>query len=468
MTDDLDSLRSAFTGRLLTDATDTEPYLIDWRRTWRGTAMAVALPDGVEDVAAIVRWCAANDVAVVPQGGNTGQSGGSVPRAEGRNLVLSLTRMARVRSVDAANDTITVDAGCVLQTVQDAARAAGRFFPLSLGAEGSCTIGGNLATNAGGTAVLRYGNTRDLCLGLEVVTADGRVWDGLKGLRKDNSGYDLRDLFIGSEGTLGVITGAVLKLFPQPVGRATAFAGVNSPAEALALFERLRTRHFDRLTAFEIMSNACLTLVTAHIPSARNPLASSAPWYVLIEFSDLQSEAHAREAIESALVDAIDAGLARDAVIASSDAQAKALWQLRESISETQGASGRAIKHDIAVPVSQIAAFVEAALAATANAFPEASPVTFGHLGDGNLHFNFSLPKGADDAAFAVVQTGLNAVVHDLVRAHGGTISAEHGLGVLRRDEADAHRSAVEREIMRAIKTALDPQGIMNPGKMLP
>jgi FAD/FMN-containing dehydrogenase len=467
LTDDLDSLRSAFAGRLLIDATDTAPFLIDWRKTWRGTAIAVAFPDRVEDVAAVVRWCAANNVAVVPQGGNTGQSGGSVPRPEGRNLVLSLTQLNRIRAVDAANDTMTVDAGCVLQTVQDAAQAVERLFPLSLGAEGSCTIGGNLATNAGGTAVLRYGNMRDLCLGLEVVMADGRVWDGLKGLRKDNSGYDLRDLIIGSEGTLGVITGAVLKLFPQPAGRATAFAGVGSPSLALKLFGRLRARHFDRLTAFEIMSDACLQLVTDHVPGARTPLTTRAPWYVLIEFSDLLSEAHARAAMESALADALEAGLAEDVAIASSEAQAKALWKLRESISEAQGASGRAIKHDIAVPVSRIAAFVDAALAATAKICPAAEPVIFGHLGDGNLHFNFSLPKGADDSVFAVAQAELNAVVHELVRGHDGTISAEHGLGVLRRDEADAHRSVVERDMMRAIKQALDPQGIMNPGKVL-
>ena len=447
---------------------DVAPFLIDWRNTWRGAALAVAMPDSVEDVASIVRWCAANDVAVVPQGGNTGQSGGSVPRAEGRNLVLSLNRLNRVRAIDPANDTITVDAGCVLQSVQEAARAAGRLFPLSLGAEGSCTIGGNLATNAGGTAVLRYGNARDLCLGLEIVTADGRIWNGLKGLRKDNSGYDLRDLFIGSEGTLGVITGAVLKLFPLPAGRVTAFAAIETPKAALKLFERLRARHFDALTAFEMMSDACLQLVTGHIPGARNPLTVQAPWYALIEFSDLENETRARGAIEAALAEALEMGATSDVVIASSEAQSKALWQLRESISEAQGATGRAIKHDIAVPVSRIADFVDAALAATANAFPDASPVTFGHLGDGNLHFNFSLPKRADDAAFATAQAGLNAVVHDLVRAHGGTISAEHGLGVLRRDEADAHRSAVERDMMRAIKTALDPQGIMNPGKMLP
>lgn len=468
MTDDLDSLGAAFTGRLLTAAADTEPFLVDWRKAWRGTAIAVAFPEHVDDVAAIVRWCAASDVAIVPQGGNTSQSGGSVPQPTGRNLVLSLTRLNKIRAFDAANNTITVDAGCVLQTVQAAADSAGRYFPLSLGAEGSCTIGGNLATNAGGTAVLRYGNMRDLCLGLEVVTADGRVWNGLKGLRKDNSGYDLRDLFIGSEGTLGVITGAVLKLFPKPAGRATAFAGVGSTAAALKLFECLRARHFDHLTAFELMSDACLQLVCGHVPGARNPLATKALWYALIEFSDLHSEAQARAAMEAALADAIDAGLAEDIVIASSDAQAEALWKLRESISEAQGAHGRAIKHDIAVPVSRIADFVEAALAAAVEICPAAAPVTFGHLGDGNLHFNFSLPKSADHNELAAAQAGLNTVVHDLVRAHNGTISAEHGLGVLRRDEADAHRSVVERDMMRAIKQALDPLGIMNPGKVLP
>ena len=464
----IDSLRSAFSGKLLTEPHDVAPFLIDWRKTWHGTALAVAIPDSVEDVAGVVRWCVAHAVAIVPQGGNTGQSGGSVPRDTGRNLVLSLTRLNRIRAIDPANNTMTVDAGCVLQTVQDAATAADRYFPLSLGAEGSCTVGGNLATNAGGTAVLRYGNARDLCLGLEVVTADGDIWDGLKGLRKDNSGYDLRDLFIGSEGTLGVITGAVLKLFAKPAARLVAFVAVNSPTDAMALFSRIRGVHETALTAFELMSDICLGLVLKHVPDARAPLDRRAPWYVLIEFSDPASEDTARAALETSLTTALEAGLAQDAVIADSLAQAHALWRLRELISEAQGAEGIAIKHDIAVPVSRIAGFIEAGLAAVTEAYPDIRPVIFGHLGDGNLHFNFSSAREADQRAFGAGQQRINRIVHDLVRAHDGTISAEHGLGVLRRDEADAFRSPVEKRLMTRIKSALDPQSIMNPGKLLP
>ncbi len=458
------SLRAAFTGTLLADPVDTAAFLTDWRKVWTGTALAVAIPDRVDDVAKIVRWCAAHDVSIVPQGGNTGQSGGSVPRAEGQNIVLSLARLNRIRSIDPANNTMTVDAGCILQTVQDAAASAGRYFPLSLGAEGSCTIGGNLATNAGGTAVLRYGNARDLCLGLEVVTAQGDVWDGLKGLRKDNSGYDLRDLFIGSEGTLGVITGAVLRLFPAPAERATAFVAVASPHQAMALFDAMRGRHDTALTTFEIMSDMCLGLVRDHVAGARSPLAVRAPWYVLAELSGDD----VRAALETSLADALSAGVISDATIADSVAQSRSLWHLREAISPAQAADGGGIKHDIAVPVSAVATFIDDALAAVMAAFPDSRPVTFGHLGDGNLHFNFSSAPGADQAVFQATAPRLNAIVHDLVRAYGGTISAEHGLGILRRDEADAHRAPVERGLMRAIKTALDPQNIMNPGKMMP
>ncbi len=458
------SLRAAMSGKLLTADADTAPYLLDWRKVWRGTAIAVALPDSVADVAAVVGWAAANGVAVVPQGGNTGQSGGSVPRPDGTNIVLSLARLNRIRAIDAANNTMTVDAGCILQPVQDAAAVAGRYFPLSLGAEGSCTVGGNLATNAGGTAVLRYGNARDLCLGLEVVTAKGEIWDGLRGLRKDNSGYDLRDLFIGSEGTLGVITGAVLKLFPPPPERATAFVAVASPYDALALFDMLRARHDTALTACELMSDACLGLVLAHVDGTRHPLGARAAWYVLVELSGTD----VRPALESSLGEALGAGAIIDATIADTIAQARALWQLREAISPAQAADGGGIKHDLAVPVSRVADFVDEAHAAVAAAFPDMRPVTFGHMGDGNLHYNFSSAPGADQAAFQAMAPRLNGIVHDIVRRYGGTISAEHGLGVLRRDEADAHRSMVERGLMRAIKTALDPQGIMNPGKMLP
>jgi FAD/FMN-containing dehydrogenase len=464
----IDSLSAAFAGKLLTDAGDVEPFVIDWRKTWRGTAIAVAFPDTVADVAKLVRWCAAHDVRIVPQGGNTGQSGGSVPPDDGLNIVLSLTRLNKVRNIDPVNNTITVDAGCILQSVQEIAAASDRYFPLSLGAEGSCTIGGNLATNAGGTAVLRYGNARELCLGLEVVTPQGEIWDGLKGLRKDNSGYDLRDLFIASEGTLGVITGAVLKLFPNPAAQLVAWVAVRNCADAMTLLDCVRSNRDTALTAFELISDICLGLVLKHHADARDPLSEPSRWYVLIEFTDLKSEDNARAMLEESLAAAFEAGLIQDAVIADSLAQSRALWALREGISEAQGADGMAIKHDIAVPISSVAAFIEEGLVAVKSAYPEMRPVIFGHLGDGNLHYNFSSAEGADQAMLGAEQSKLNRIVHDIVRAHKGTISAEHGLGVLRRDEADEFRSPVERRLMAAIKAALDPQGIMNPGKLIP
>lgn len=456
---EIERLRSAYSGRLITDSSELEPFLIDWRKTWRGNAIAVAQPDGVGGVAAIVRWCAENGVAIVPQGGNTGQSGGSVPEADGRNLVLSLVRLNRIRSIDPANNTITVDAGCILNAVQNAANEADRLFPLSLGAEGSCTIGGNLASNAGGTAVIHYGNMRDLCLGLEVVTAQGEVWDGLRALRKDNSGYDLRDLFIGSEGTLGVVTGAVLKLFPKPQAQSVALAAVASPVAAMTLFHRALRQPGAALTAFELMSDACVELVLKHMPGARFPMQSPASWYVLVEFSG--GETACKDALRSALDGGIADGLVSDAVVAESLSQARGLWTLRESISEAQGREGKATKHDIAVPLSKIAGFVDRGLTAVLAAYPTIRPVIFGHLGDGNLHFNFTWSGAVDEA-------GLNRIVHDLVRDQGGTISAEHGLGVLRRDEAAQFRPAVENSMMAAIKHALDPLNIMNPGKLLP
>jgi FAD/FMN-containing dehydrogenase len=463
----IEDLRATFSGDLLVDEHDIEPFLIDWRKTWRGVAVGVAVPNSVQDVANIVRWCAANLVRIVPQGGNTGQSGGSVPPASGQNLVISLTRLTKVRAIDPENNTITVDAGCVLQAVQEYADTANRYFPLSLGAEGSCTIGGNLATNAGGTAVLRYGNARDLCLGLEVVTADGSIWDGLKGLRKDNSGYDLRDLFIGSEGTLGIITGAVLKLFPKPAARVVAFIGVASPQAAMAVFDAARSRFDTALTAFELMSDACLSLVVRHIPGSRSPLSGPCPWYLLIEATGMRDDAACRVGLEALLEWCFEARLVQDAVIAETLAQSKALWALRENISQAQGTEGRAIKHDIAVPISEVATFIEEGITAVETVFPQFRPVVFGHLGDGNLHFNFSSALGADQEAFMAQQDKLNTLVHDIVRAKGGTISAEHGLGVLRRDEAHHHRSDIEKRMMAGIKAAFDPKNIMNPEKLL-
>ncbi|MDM0090011.1 MULTISPECIES: FAD-binding oxidoreductase [unclassified Variovorax] len=468
----MSTLREAFSGRLLSAAEDKAAFLTDWRRKWTGAAWAVAQPDSAQDVAAVVRWCHAHRVPVVPQGGNTGLSGGATPDDSGRALLLSLARLNRVRAIDPVNNTIEVEAGVTLQQVQAAARAAHRLFPLSLAAEGSCTIGGNLATNAGGVQVLRYGNARELCLGLEVVTAEGEVWNGLRGLRKDNTGYDLRDLFIGSEGTLGVITAAVLKLHPLPAARVAAFVAVPDPAAATALLQLAQQQLGAGLTAFELMSDACIRLVQRHIASASFPLAERSPWYVLMEVSDARSEALASESIEGLLARAIDAAWATDAALSSSLAQFHALWALREHISESQGAEGKTIKHDISLPISRIADFIRATDAGLESRWPGVRGVVFGHLGDGNLHYNLSPAadaKGAaHEAAFLALEAPINRFVHDAVAAHGGSISAEHGLGVLRRDEADRYRSGVALRLMRSIKQALDPHHLMNPGKLLP
>jgi len=464
---DIASLRAAFSGRLLTDADDAAPFLTDWRGRYTGRALAVVQPDSTADVAGVVRWCAANGVAVVAQGGNSGLSGGATPDDSGNAVVVSLARMNRVRAVDPQGNTMTVEAGCILAQVQAAAAAVDRLFPLSLAAEATCTIGGNLATNAGGTAVLRYGNARALCLGLEVVTADGAIWDGLRTLRKDNSGYALRELFIGAEGTLGVITAAVLRLFPRPRGRAVGWVAVTDPGAALALLAAAQAALGDSLTAFELVSDVALGLVLTQFPGSRAPLATPSRWSVLIEVSSLTSAAAAQTALEALLGAAVAAKIAVDATLAMSDAQAAALWALRENISEAQARAGKNIKHDIAVPIAALPAFIAQASAALAAAFPYIRLVVFGHLGDGNLHFNVSPPAGGDAAAFLQNQDAINVIVHDLVAAFDGSISAEHGLGVLRRDAAARYKSPVEMALMRQIKDALDPAGIMNPGKVL-
>jgi FAD/FMN-containing dehydrogenase len=463
----LPDLRAAFSGRLLTDAGEMAPFLTDWRKQWHGAGLAVAQPDRTEDVAAILRWSARTRTPIVPQGGNTGLSGGATPDGSGRAIVLSLARLNRIRACDTLNNTLTVEAGCILQRVQEAAAEAGRVFPLSLAAEGSCTIGGNLATNAGGTAVLRYGNARELCLGLEVVTAQGEIWNGLSGLRKDNTGYDLRDLFIGAEGTLGVITAAVLKLFPAPIARVTALAAVASPSQALRLLDRTQTALGASLTAFELMSDFTVRVARKHFPQLHAPGARDAEWFVLIELSEWQNEARARAALEALLADAYDRELIVDAEIAQSLSQAKAQWSLREHLSEAQALEGKTIKHDISVPISRLAHFVEDGEQALHRHFPDVRPYVFGHLGDGNLHFNVSPPGNDSGANFLSQQQAINTLVHDLVIRHGGSISAEHGLGVLRRDEAERYRSPSATVMMRAIKQALDPDGLMNPGKVL-
>ena len=464
-------LAAQMKGRILSDPQEMAPHLLDWRKRWRGAAIAVLFPDDTASVAAIVRWCSQHRLAIVPQGGNTSLSGGSVPDDSGRSVVLNLSRMRRIRALDVDNNTMTVEAGCILREVQRAAEAAGKFFPLSLASEGSCTIGGNLSTNAGGVQVLRYGNARELCLGLEVVTAEGAIWDGLRGLRKDNTGYALRELFIGAEGTLGIITAAILKLYPLPAARRCAFVGLDSVEQALALLGMSRDAVGDGLTGFELLSEQCVQLVTRHFPDTRRPLPSHYPWYVLLELSDPQSDDHAQAALEALLSRAIEAGVARDAAVSASLAQFEAIWAVRELVSEAQAAEGKNIKHDISVPISAIPRFIASTDAALASAHPGIRVVCFGHLGDGNLHYNIAAPhapaNAEEERRFLDLQSSINRITHDAVMDFGGSISAEHGLGILRRDEAARYKSPVERDLMRAIKQALDPSGLFNPGKVL-
>ena len=447
---------------------DLSAWEIDWRKRSHGKALAVVRPGSTDEVARIVRACLAAKVSLVPQGGNTGLVVGSTPDESGSQLVLSLQRLRAVREIDAANLTITVEAGCVLQHLQEAALQAGFLFPLSLAAEGSCTIGGNLASNAGGTQVLRYGNARDLCLGLEVVTAAGEIWHGLSGLRKDNTGYDLRDLYIGSEGTLGVITAATLKLYPLPAASLTAWAAVASVDEAVALLGLAQQHLGANLTGFEVMGQFALSLVVKHFAQLKVPFHDSAAFGVLLECSDQESEAHARVQFERLLEAALAKGCVSDAVIAESLAQAKQLWHVRESIPLAQAEEGLNIKHDISVPVSRIPEFVRSTDTLLQQALPGVRLVNFGHLGDGNLHYNVQAPAGDDAAAFlSEHEDEVNTLVFDAVQRFGGSISAEHGVGTLKVSKLEHHKSPVALNLMRAIKTALDPHNLMNPGKLL-
>jgi len=463
----LDRLRSVVGPAFVLTEGDLSAYELDWRKRYRGRALAVVRPGSTAEVAAVVRACAALGVSLVPQGGHTGLVGGGTPDASGTQILLNLGRMNRVRAIDAANLTMTVDAGCVLQAVQEAAAGRQLLFPLSLAAEGSCTIGGNLATNAGGTQVLRYGNARELCLGLEVVTATGEVWESLSGLRKDNTGYDLRDLFIGSEGTLGVITGTTLKLFPQPAAMSTALANVATLQSTVDLLQLAQSRLGPGLTAFEVMNGVSLALVRTHFPQLVQPLPA-APWTVLLEQSDCEGESHAQALFEALLETALERGLIADAAIASSRQQSRALWHLRESIPLAQSQEGLNIKHDIALPVSSVPAFVAQTDAALGRAFPGVRLVDFGHLGDGNLHYNVQSPPGVPAADFLRNnEAAVNTLVYDAVTAHGGSISAEHGIGALKRDELARRKSPVALKLMRAVKAALDPAGTLNPGRVL-
>ena len=470
MTPLLDTLRALVgPAHVITDG-DLSAWEQDWRRRVRGKALAVVRPANTQEVAAVVQACAAAGAAIVPQGGNTGLAVGSTPDDSGTQIVLSLTRMNAVRSVDTDNLTMTVEAGCILQNLQDVAQNAGLLFPLSLAAEGSCTIGGNLATNAGGTQVVRYGNARELCLGLEVVTAQGEVWSGLKGLRKDNTGYDLRDLFIGSEGTLGIITAATLKLYPEPAARLTAWAAVPSMEHAVALLGLAHKQLGAGLTGFEVMGQFALSLVGKHMPQLRVPFLGdeNAPWCVLLENSDSESEEHARARFEALLETAFEMGCVTDAVVAENLTQAHQLWHIRENIPLAQAEEGLNIKHDISVPISRIPAFVAHTDAVLQREIPGVRLVNFGHLGDGNLHYNVQAPAEGDAKAFLREhEDHVNHLVYEAVAEFGGSFSAEHGIGELKADKLAKYQSPVALGMMRAIKQALDPQWIMNPGRVL-
>ena len=456
-------------GHVRTQESDIAGFTRDWRGRYQGRALALAEPADTAQVAEVVQLCAAHEVALVPQGGNTGLAGGATPDASGLQLLLSLRRLHRIREISVADGVLVAEAGCVLQTVQQAAAEHAMLFPLSLAAEGSATIGGVLSTNAGGTAVLRYGNARALCLGLEVVTPRGEIWNGLSSLRKDNTGYDLRDLLIGAEGTLGVITAASLQIFPRPAGQRTALAQLAHVRDAVDLFQRARGALGAGLTGFELMSAHSLQLVRQHFPRLAPALQAQAPWCVLLELSDSEGDEHAQQRLEQVLGDALESGLVVDAVVAQSVAQARELWAVREHIPLAQAQEGLNIKHDISVPISRMAAFVEGTAELVLQALPGARLIVFGHLGDGNLHYNVQAPVGTAGPDFLARHQELcNRIVHDAAAAGGGSFSAEHGIGQLKTAELLRYKSPVALDMMRAIKAALDPQGLFNPGKVLP
>jgi FAD/FMN-containing dehydrogenase len=454
-------------GGFLEAAADREPFEVDFRGLHRGGTPLVALPDSTARVAELVACCARERVALVPQGGNTSYCGGATPRGSGREIVVSLRRMRRIRALDALADSLTAEAGCVLAELQAAAAGANRLLPMSLGSEGSATLGGLVSTNAGGTAVLRYGMMRALVLGLEVVLPDGRVLDQLSSLRKDNTGYDVKQLFIGAEGTLGIVTAATLRLFPRPAAQATAFAALASPGAALGLLARLREALGDSVTTFELVPRIALDFVCRHVPGARDPFGATHAWYALVEASLAASDEAFAARFESVLGAAIEAGDVADAAVASSGAQREALWKLRETIPEAQGREGASLKHDVSVAPSRLPAFIDGGRALLERIAPGARLVAYGHLGDGNLHFNLSEPEGGDGGALAGRADAIRRAVHDLVAAHGGSISAEHGIGQLKVGELERYEDPAALDLMRAVKRAIDPQGLMNPGKVL-
>lgn len=452
----------------LVNAAAMAPYLVEQRGIFHGAACAVVRPLTTDDVAAVVKLCVSHGAPIVPQGGNTGACGGGVPVGDGTAVVVSTERLTRVRHVDPVNFSMTVEAGCILADLQQLAREAGCYFPLSLGGEGSCRIGGNMSTNAGGINVLRYGNARELMLGLEVVLPDGRIWNGLRALRKDNTGYALRHLFVGAEGTLGIITAVVLKLFAYPHERQTALLAVTTPQAALEILGRLRAATGEAVSACELLPRIGLDIGMKNLPGSRDPFAAPHPWYLLIEASSARQEG-LRGALEDVLTDILDAGLALDAVVAESEQQRKDLWRLREiTAGGHQHQEGGLIKHDIAVPVSRVPEMIERGTRAAELAVPGVRVIAFGHMGDGNLHFNLVQPPGANPAEFMALRETCNRIIHDIVHDLDGSISAEHGIGLLKIDEMSRYKSSIELELMQRIKQAFDPAGLMNPGKVLP
>ncbi len=446
---------------------DTLPYRTSWRYSRVGRTPLVLRPASTEETAAIVRLCAAANVAIVPQGGNTGLTFAGQPGDDMSEVVVSTQRLRRIREIDTANDTITVDAGVVLQAIQEAAANANRLFPLSLGAQGSCQIGGNISTNAGGVQVLRYGNTRSLVLGLEVVLADGRIWNGLRGLRKDNTGYDLKQLFIGGEGTLGIITGAVLRLFPKPTASETAWIAVADPAAGVALLSHMKQALGDQVSAFELMARRIVDFLLDGVPGHDDPMREKHPWYVLLDVTGQGAPGALADPLAEALAAAMEAGLVQDAIIAGSDAQAKRLWRMREDMAQAQVSAGGSISHDVSVPVSRIPAFLAATDAALEAAYPGIRNCAFGHVGDGNMHYNPAKPLDWDRDRYMAEMEPINRIVHDSVIGFGGSISAEHGIGRYRLADNHRYKSAVEIDLMRAVKRAFDPAGILNPGKLI-
>ncbi len=453
---------------VLTVDQDKEPYLTDWRKRYTGKALAIVLPRTSSEIAKIVQLCASNYISIVPQGGHTGFCGGATPDQSGNQIILNFKRMNSILEIDEANQTITLEAGCILQNIQEAAAAKGFLFPLSLGAEGSCMIGGNLATNAGGTNVLRYGNTRDLCLGLEVVTAKGKIWNGLKGLRKDNTGYDLRDLFVGSEGTLGIITAAVMKLYPLPISQWTTLVAANDVRSTIALLNLFQKRATSLLTGFEMMTNESLVLTKKHFPQMANPLKGTPPYTVLIELSDHESETHVRQLLEDILQEAFESELISDAVIASNLSQANAFWHMREHITLAQAEEGANLKHDITIPLSALDEFMSVTDTLVRAQYPGVRIINFGHLGDGNLHYNIAAPEGVDPKEFnRLYEKPIHELVYAQVERFRGSISAEHGVGQLKLEGLRAHKGEVAHELMKSVKRALDPQNLLNPHKVV-